>query len=266
MNLGALEIQFFAWTQLRKKHTIESGQIREVLQIDAVKERKLLSKLSKKGLIVRLRRGLYLVPDRIPPGGTWNPTEYMINAYVMNDLRATYQICGPAAFNFYGLEDQIPNTISLYNDKISGKRTIGGRAFIYIKTNTSRLGAIHTFQTPEGITVKMSSLARTLMDAVYDWSRFNTLPRAYRWIIQQSHERKDMYHELAEVAIRYGNQATIRRIGYLLERNHVSEDVLERLQQKLSASTSFIPLVPTKPERGTLNNTWRLIVNEEPIP
>ncbi len=265
MNLGALEIQFFAWTQLRKKKTIESGQIRTVFQIDAVKERKLLSTLSKKGLIVRLRRGLYLVPDRIPPGGKWNPTEYMINAYVMNDLRATYQICGPTAFNFYGLEEQIPNTIFLYNDKISGKRTIGGRMFIYIKINTSRLGAIKTFQTPDGITVKMSSRARTLMDAVYDWSRFHTLPRAYHWIIQQGQEQKNLYYELAEVTIQYGNQATIRRIGYLLERNHVSEDVLERLQQKLSSSTSLIPFVPNTPERGTMNKTWKLIVNEEPI-
>jgi predicted transcriptional regulator of viral defense system len=236
--------------------------MRKVFQIDAVKERKLLSKLSKKGLIVRLRRGLYLVPDRIPPGGKWNPTEYMINAYVMKDLKATYQICGPTAFNFYSLEDQIPNAIYLYNDKISGKRIIGGRVFIYIKTKKSRLGAIKTFKTPDGITVKMSSLARTLMDAVYDWSRFNTLPRAYRWIIQQGHEDKNMYNELAEVTIQYGNQATIRRIGYLLERNHVSEDFLERLQQKLSSSMSFIPFVPNKPERGTINKRWKLIVNE----
>jgi len=134
-----------------------------------------------------------------------------------------------------------------------------------MKTKKSRLGAIETFKTPDGITVKMSSLARTLMDAVYDWSRFNTLPRAYRWIIQQGHEDKSMYNELAEVTIKYGNQATIRRIGYLLKSNHVSVDFLEQLQKKLSTSTSLIPFIPNKPERGTINKTWKLIVNEEPI-
>ena len=27
-----------------------------------------------------------------------------------------------------------------------------------------------------------SSRARTLVDAVYDWSRFGSLPRAYEWV------------------------------------------------------------------------------------
>lgn len=47
------------------------------------------------------------------------------------------------------------------------------------------LGDTERATTPEGKIV-YSSRARTLVDAVYDWSRFNSLPRAYAWI------RKDL--------------------------------------------------------------------------
>lgn len=263
MNLGHLEIQLLAWAQLRKKRTVESGEIRPVFQIDAVTERKLLSKLAKKRVIVRLRRGLYLVSDTLPPGGKWNPTEYMLNAYVMQDAGAAYQLCGPVTFHFYDLEEQIPHTITVYNDILSGPRTIGAHEFRYIKTHASRLGALAPFTTPEGILVNMPSLARTLMDAVYDWSRFNTLPKAYSWIIRKSRDDPTLYQKLTETTIRYGNQATIKRIGYLLERHHAPQDNLAQLQKKLSASTSLIPFLPNQPERGTVNATWRLIINDK---
>jgi predicted transcriptional regulator of viral defense system len=124
MKLGTRELQLLAWGQLRKKMTIESGEIRRAFQITADQERNLLSRMARKGLIVRLRRGLYLVPDRIPLNGKWNPHEYVVNNYLMDDAGAIYQITGPTAFNFYSLTEQMPNTIYEYNDKISGKRKI----------------------------------------------------------------------------------------------------------------------------------------------
>ena len=55
-----------------------------------------------------------------------------------------------------------------------------------------------------------------LMDAVYDWSRFNGIPRAYRWIRKLSNASRALAEELAKVSLSYGNQGTIRRMGYVL--------------------------------------------------
>ena len=40
-------------------------------------QRKVQSRLARKGLFVRLRRGLYLVPSRLPLGGRWSPGEFL---------------------------------------------------------------------------------------------------------------------------------------------------------------------------------------------
>jgi hypothetical protein len=51
------------------------------------------------------------------------------------------------------------------------------------------------------------------MDAVYDWSRFNSLPRGYEWIKEEIKNEPKLASELIEATAKYGNMATIRRIG-----------------------------------------------------
>ena len=51
-----------------------------------------------------------------------------------------------------------------------------------IKLTDQRLGETEIVKTPEGIEAVYSSRVRSLVDAVYDWSRFNSLPRGYDWI------------------------------------------------------------------------------------
>ena len=75
-ELGKLATRFFAYVQLRKMETIAIGELTEVLGLTAVQEQKLLYRLSRSGWIVRLRRGLYLVPPRIP-AGPWSPGIYL---------------------------------------------------------------------------------------------------------------------------------------------------------------------------------------------
>ena len=51
-------------------------------------------------------------------------------------------------------------------------------ALTLIKVADKRLGSTDKVETAEGQTAVYSSRVRTLLDAVYDWSRFNSLPRA----------------------------------------------------------------------------------------
>ena len=60
--LGKFKMQFLAWIQLEKKTQVVTGETAEAFGLTAIQERKLLSRISQQGLIVRLRRGLYMVP------------------------------------------------------------------------------------------------------------------------------------------------------------------------------------------------------------
>src|ERR1035438_6773135 len=124
-NLGRLEAQFFAYAQMRKLRTVRSGDLTaSVLRLKPNQERKLLSRLSRGGLIARVRQGLYLVPPRLPLGGAWTPNEAEALNALMQDAKGRYQICGANTFNRYGFDDQIPNRVYAYNNRISGRRKI----------------------------------------------------------------------------------------------------------------------------------------------
>jgi predicted transcriptional regulator of viral defense system len=181
----------------------------------------------------------------------------------MADKGGCYQICGPNAFNRYGFSDQIPNRVYAYNNRLSGERTIGAITLTLIKVADDRLGDTEETTTPDGLVVTYSSRVRTLVDAVYDWTRFNGLPRGYSWIARELAEGRVKAATIVAATLRYGDLGTIRRIGALLARRGVSAMLLRRLDDALTQSTGTIPWIPSKPKRGTLDRRWGVVMNGE---
>jgi predicted transcriptional regulator of viral defense system len=261
-GLGTLESQFFAYIQMRRLQTVRYGQIADAIGISPQQERELLSRLARRSLIARVRRGLYLVPPRLPPGGKWSPGEFLAIATLIDDQGGRYQICGPSAFSRYGWDNQVPNGLYAYNNRISGARRIGSTALSLIRLADQRLGETEAFKTPDGVEAIYSSRIRSLVDAVYDWSRFNSLPQAYSWIRQELARNRAMAGELVEVALKYSNVGTWRRLGRLLELESVEESILRKIERQVTASSSLIPWVPTLPRRGTVDRRWGILVND----
>ncbi len=262
MKLGKQEMQMLAYLQMRKRQMVKTGELIDPLQLSREQERELFRRMARGGLIVRVRPGFYLVPERLPLGGSWSPDETLALNTLMGDRKGRYQICGPNAFNRYGFDDQIPNRVYAYNNRISGERTIGAVALTLIKVADERLGDTEAMKTVEGQTAVYGSRARTLVDAVYDWSRFNSLPRAYDWIRGELAANRVGAAELVAVALRYGDKGTIRRIGALLEMQGVETGLLRKLEKALDPSTGLIPWIPTKRKRGKINRRWGVVLND----
>lgn len=262
MKLGKQEMQMLAYLQMRKRQTVKTGELTDPLQLSREQERELFRRMARGGLIARVRPGFYLVPARLPLGGSWTPDEtFALNALI-GDRKGLYQICGPNAFNRYGFDDQIPNRVYAYSNRISGDRTIGAIELTLIKVADERLGETEELQTAEDQTAVYGSRVRTLVDAVYDWSRFNSLPRGYEWIRGELAAGRVGASELVDVALRYGDKGTIRRIGALLEMQGIETGLLRKLEKALAPSTGLIPWIPTKPKRGNLNRRWGVVLND----
>jgi hypothetical protein len=187
---------------------------------------------------------------------------------LIEDRDGAYQISGPNTFQRYGWTEQIPNRVYAYNNRISGDRQIGPVALTLIKVSDDRLGGTEVVRTPDGLDVVYASKARSLVDAVYDWSRFDTLPRAYDCIEREVTRDDGFAADLVEATIRFGNQGTLRRIGATLERLELPEPLLRRLGRALRPSLSFIPLAPNapkkgKPENGKTSKRWGVVFNYE---
>ena len=247
---------------MRGTPTVRAGELVGPLQLSAPREHNLLSRLAKAGLIARVRRGLYLVPLKLPLGGLWSPDETLAVNALMEELDGRYQICGPNAFNRYGFDEQIPNRVYVYNNRLSGERTIGAVALTLIKVADDRLGSTERVLTAEGLIAVYSSRARTLADAVYDWSRFNSLPTAFGWIQADLAAGRVGAAELVRVTLSYGDVGTIRRMGALLDRVGVAAALLRKLERALKPSSSLIAWNPAKPKRGTVDRRWGVAWND----
>ena len=262
-RLGQQEAQLLAYAQLRKLRTISVGDLTDALRLSREQEYELLRRMARGGVIARVRPGLYLVPQQLPLGGSWSPDEILALNSLMKDRGGRYQICGPNAFNRYGFDEQVPNRVYAYNNRISGERRIGTVALTLIKVMNERLGVTETFTTAEGETAVYSTRARTLLDAVYDWARFASLPRAYDWIRLQLLAKRVSATELVELTVKYGDVGTIRRMGVMLDREGVSETLLRKLEKKLRPTASLIPWIPNQPKRGKVNPRWGVVENDK---
>ncbi|MGD8818395.1 MAG: hypothetical protein PVJ51_14500, partial [Acidobacteriota bacterium] len=261
-SLGRQEAQLLAYVQLRGLRTVELGELTGPLRLSPEQEQELLRRMARGGIIARVRPGLYLVPEKLPLGGAWTPSEALALNTLMNDRGGTYQICGPNAFNRYGFDDQVPTRVYAYNDRISGERTIGAVALTLIKVKAERLGATKEVTTPDGVTAVYSSRARTLLDAIDDWARFNSLPRGYAWTRLDLDRNRVEAAELVDVTVRFGAVGTIRRMGLLLDKQGVGEQQLARLEKALRPTSAYIPWIPTLPKRGKVNQRWGVVDNE----
>ncbi|MBS0184143.1 MAG: hypothetical protein JSS39_17290 [Nitrospira sp.] len=260
-TLGNLERQLFAYTQMRGLRTLKTGDLTNALSLSRDQEKKLFTRLSKARMIAQVRRGLYLIPPRLPLGGSWAPSEILALNTLISDSKGRYQICGPNTFNRYGYDEQVPNRIYAYNNRIYGDRVIGPVQLTFIKVADSRLGATEETTTADGEKGVYSSRVRTLLDAVYDWARFGSLPRAYEWIRADLKKRRVTARDLVQVTLRYGDVGSIRRIGYLLDLEGAEPSLLRKLERALRPTRSFIPWIPTKPKRGTTNRRWGIVDN-----
>jgi predicted transcriptional regulator of viral defense system len=201
-----------------------------------------------------------MVPEKIPPGGKWMPGEWTLVVEYMKEVGADYYIGGTSAFQYYGLTTQIPQGVTVYNDKISGTRTLGNISAQFIRVAKKRIGGVVELTLPTGGEARISTLPRTLVDALYDWSRYNSIPQVFQWIKDRSNDRTFL-GELISMAIQYGNLSVRRRLGYLLETMGADTSLIRRIRKETPVQSGRIPFIPTLPAKGQVNSKWGLIVN-----
>lgn len=262
-QLGKQEAALLAYAQMRELRTLRTGDLVGPLRLSPAQEARLFDRMTRRKLIARVRRGLYLVPAKLPLGGAWSPDEALAINTLIDDKQGRYQVSGPSAFNRYGFDNQVPVRLTVYNNRMYGDRAISAVALTLIKVDDSRLGGTTELSTGDGPGLVMATRARALVDAVRDWSRFDSLPRAYDWIRRELEAGRVEAGELVEMAERFANQGATRRLGALLESLGATDGQLRKLEKRLRSSSSRILFVPRKPGRGRLSKRWGVVLNEQ---
>jgi predicted transcriptional regulator of viral defense system len=258
LELGPVESRLLAWAQMRGVERTTAGSVARELRLNLEQARQLMKRLGRKGLVVPVQRGIWLLPPKLPPGGRWTVPSEVILRHLFEAKGGDYQEAGLGALQYRGLTDQVANVTAVYNTLFTGRRTIGGLPFQFIKVAPGRLGMLDQKALPRR---RVGSLPRVIMDAVYDAARFGTLPTAYRWI----RERKDVprfLDELATCAVAHGDAGTCRRLGAVMELLEAAPVARRKLQRALPAVRTYIPLVPGRGTKGRTMKKWGIVVND----
>lgn len=259
-SLGPIGSKFFALMQTKNQEIVRLGELQKPLGLSSTQEQKLLQRLTSNGYLLRLQRGIYIIPPTIPAGGYWRPNEYYIIDTFMQIHNAKYYVSGIAAFNYHNLTEQIANQYTVYNDKISGAKQFGTLGVQFIKIDKKRITGFIEISLPNNKKAYIANLARTILDAINDWRRYQKILDVYDWLSQYKEDTKFM-QEFIQLTQKCANMNAIRRIGYILEKLGLSEKQLLPLYKKLKPIQSWVPLIPNRNSRGTTNKKWRVIDN-----
>jgi hypothetical protein len=84
------------YAQLRKLRTVRTGELTGPLQLSRDQERELVRRMTRGGLIARVRPGFYRLPPQLPLGGRWSPDEILALNTLVEDRQGTNRSVGRA--------------------------------------------------------------------------------------------------------------------------------------------------------------------------
>ncbi len=238
------------------------------LELSDASVRRHVSSAVLERMLLPLQRGRFLLVPERAWGRSWTPSDGVLLKSLIVDAGGAYQFCGPNAFQHFGWDDQVPNRVYAYNTRISGSKSIAGLELNLILVRSNRIGSVVPVRNHDASSPIWPTRSRALLDAVYDWSRFDSLPRGFLWIQHELRESRITAADLVDVFQTFGNQNSLRRLGWVLQELKVPVGLLRKLKRSIRESSTLIPLDPTKQKRGVrssgkTNKEWGVVINVE---
>ena len=219
----------------------------------------LLYKAAKRGLVSRLKRGLFVI---VPPE-LGSSVEYSVIRIWSHASRwsAPYFISHGAAMELHRMVTQPQFVIFVSSTKRLPKQTLHGTEFrfVYLKRDHF-FGTMKHWVTKEQA-VEVSDLERTILDGLRQPEYCGGITEVAKGLWMRRADLRPQ--KLVEYATRFQSGAVTRRLGYLLELLSVGTEVeLNSLRKSLTAT--YVPLDPILPREGPHLAKWRLQINVSP--
>lgn len=210
--------------------------------------RDLLSDMEREGWIERIEKGKYMI---IPLGA--EKGKYTLNEFVIGSLLVDpYCIAYWSALHFYGLTEQIPNTIFIQTTARKKRQEIEALGLRYriVRIKDTKFFGIRKEWIEES-QINITDKEKTIIDCLDKPQYCGGVLEVAKALKNENLKRK----RLTEYVRQIGNSGVIRRLGYLCDFLGIDMD-LPRVETK-----NYLLLDPSMPEKGSRNAKWRLIVN-----
>jgi predicted transcriptional regulator of viral defense system len=236
-------------SELGDVFTIEEAQ--RQLRIDPKLLEYYLRTLSKMGLLKRIAKGIYVIS--LEPGRFPSPHEFVLAQILVPDGAVAYW----SALNYYGMTEQIPQTVFVQTPIKRGYRrqlSLDGKRFRVVVISPEKFFGINTIRIGRR-DVRITDPEKTVVDCL-------DKPKYCGGIIEVvkalSNARLD-YEKLLDYAERMKNKALLKRLGFLSEKLGLGIESRIKLSEK--DRKSFALLDPSMPPTGRFSYKWGLRIN-----
>src|SRR4030043_953839 len=254
--LGRNEARFLAKMGTRITFSIEEA--RQVLGHKADDPtRQFLERLQHKGWIHRIKRGRFTV---IPLSSGEERIPQLHEFLVAMELVSPSAIAYWSALNHHGMTEQLPRTVFVATNH-PVRRPPGevlGMSYKIISLRTVKFFGIVKDWIDE-MPFMVTDREKTIIDGL-DLPQYvggvAEIAKALSTVWTQLDESK-----LRKYAVKIGNSAVAKRLGFLMETLGVGN--VESLRKAVTLAPGFSPLDPTLPRHGKYNRRWGLLINTE---
>ncbi len=229
--------------------------------------RQLLHQLSGGSWVRRLRRGLYVLTD--PAGREQSPHPFVIATRLVQPSVISHW----SALSHHELTEQVPRDVMAWTTRKivtpsmrtsqpqpAGRRhawVIDGTRYQYHFTQPERLFGTEEVWIGEHDRVPITDKSRTVLDMFISPRIFGGLSETLT-VLEDHRDGIDL-KRLVAYAVRYGQGAVAKRIGWALEHVGVPRSVLKPLADLPIGGYRLLD--PTRPPSGPWNARWMLREN-----
>lgn len=223
----------------------------------ALKE--LLSDMTKRGLLMRLKKGLYYIIPYEKDAETFMPDWHLIAQCLVND--ADHYIAYYSALQIHSLITQP----SLKEQVVVSKQIkpsilkIKEIPFQFIYHNPKHFFGMKKAWIDDFNKVICSDLEKTIIDCLYKPDYAGGIVEIAR-AIYVSKDKID-FSKLLEYVKKFDSKAVIKRLGFLLELLEIETEIINSLQKLKTAS--YVLLDTELPKTGRMISRWSIQQNIE---
>lgn len=219
--------------------------------------RELLSDMTKRGLLMRLKEGVYYIIPYEENAEAFMPDWHLIVKYLVKD--AKHYIGYYSALQIHNLITQpsLKEQIVVSKQIRPSEIKIKNITFQFIYHNETHFFGEKKIWIDDFNKVQCSDIEKTIIDCLFKPDYAGGIVEVAR-AIYSTKEKLD-YNKLLEYAIKFNSQAVVKRLGYLLELFEIETVITEELQKLKTAS--YIVLDTELPKTGKRNSRWSIQQN-----
>jgi predicted transcriptional regulator of viral defense system len=241
----------------RRRPTFTLADVQNITGLSAASARSLVRKARGRGLITRLKPGLYnLVPFELGRATEFVGDPYLIVREVVGG--APYFLSHGTAFELHRMVTQPQFSITVSCTRRIRTQTIGGYEYRFILVTPERVFGLMQHWVTKDQAVTVSDGERTIIDGLQRPALVGGITEVAKGLWMKRDTLGIV--RLVDYAVRLNVGAVFRRLGYLLELYCLAdEEQLRPLQDKLTAT--YQTLDPLVPADGHFLARWRLRLN-----